>query len=95
MQTRSPFFDDLADIMTSATGAAAGIGEEVKSIFRAQADKFIAEMDLVSREEFDVQKALIEKLVQDNAALHAQIDAIKKAGEKPAPAKRGTRKPKA
>lgn len=82
MQTRSPFFDELADIMTSAAGAAAGVGEEMKTIFRTQGDKFIAEMDLVSREEFDVQKAIIEKLAKDNAQLRAEIDAIKKASQK-------------
>ncbi len=93
MQTRSPIFDDLADIMTSAAGAAAGAGEEVKSIIRAQADRFIADMDLVSREEFEAQKALTQKLLDDNQELRAQIKAIKTAGKQPASAK--PRKPKA
>ncbi len=93
MQTRSPFFDDLADIMTSAAGAAAGAGEEVKSVIRAQADRFIADMDLVSREEFEVQKALTQKLLEDNEVLRAEIAAIKSAGKKPV--SRKPRKPKA
>ncbi len=92
MQTRSPIFDDLADIMTSAAGAAAGAGEELKSIFRAQADRFIADMDLVSREEFEALKAMTQKLHEDNLALHSKIDALKKAGKKPAATKTKARK---
>ncbi len=84
MQTRSPFFDDLADIMTSAAGAAAGAGEEVKSLFRAQADRFIADMDLVSREEFDALKAMVRKLQDDNQALRAQIEGLQASGQKAA-----------
>jgi BMFP domain-containing protein YqiC len=94
MQTRSPIFDDLADIMTSAAGAAAGAGEEIKSIFRAQADRFIADMDLVSREEFETLKAMTQKLHDDNQALRAEIDALKKAGKKTAAPKTRARKTK-
>ncbi len=93
MQTRSPILDDLADIMTSAAGAVSGVGEEVKSALRTQADRFIADMDLVSREEFDALKALCQKLAADNEALHSKIDALEKKRDKRAPARRRTRKP--
>ncbi len=93
MQTRSPILDDLADIMTSAAGAVSGVGEEVKAAFRAQADRFIADMDLVSREEFDALKTLCQKLAADNEALRARIDALEKNRDKRAPARRRTRKP--
>jgi len=95
MQTRSPIFDDIADIMTSAAGAAAGVGEEMKAVFRTQADRFIADMDLVSREEFEAVKALTQKLHEDNQALRSEIDALKKAGKKTAAPKPRARKPKA
>ena len=92
MQTRSPILDDLADIMTSAAGAVSGVGEEVKSAFRAQADRFIADMDLVSREEFEVLQAQVSKLAEDNAMLRSRIDALEKTRNKRAPAKRRPRK---
>jgi BMFP domain-containing protein YqiC len=92
MQTRSPIFDDLADIMTSAAGAAAGAGEEVKSLIRAQADRFIADMDLVSREEFEAHKALVQNLIKENQKLAAEIEALKKPAKKTARAKPRSRK---
>ncbi len=84
MQTRKPVFDDLADIMTSAAGAAMGIKEELGAVVRAQADRMVAEMDLVSREEFDILKAEL-------AQLRTEIEAVK-AAKKPAAKARRTRK---
>lgn len=68
--------DDLSNLMTNAVGAIKGVGDEVKAMGRSQAEKFVQEMDLVSREEFDVLKARL------NAAL-AEIETLK-AAKKPA-----------
>jgi BMFP domain-containing protein YqiC len=68
--------DDLSNLMTNAVGAIKGVGDEVKAMGRSQAEKFVQDMDLVSREEFDVLKARLD------AAL-AEIDALK-AAKKPA-----------
>ena len=67
--------DDLSNLMTNAVGAIKGVGDEVKAMGRSQAEKFVQEMDLVTREEFDVLKARL------NAAL-AEIETLK--GKKPA-----------
>jgi BMFP domain-containing protein YqiC len=69
MQTQSSVFDDLARLMTGAMGMAQGMSEEAKGFMRAQADRFVAEMDLVGREEFDALKA-------ENAALKARLEAL-------------------
>jgi BMFP domain-containing protein YqiC len=58
MQTQSSLFDDLARLMTGAMGMAQGVGDEAKSFMRAQADRFVAEMDLVGRDEFEAVKQL-------------------------------------
>ena len=63
--------------MTNAVGAIKGVGDEVKAMGRSQAEKFIQEMDLVSREEFDVLKARLD------AAL-AEIEALKTGKKAPA-----------
>ena len=68
--------DDLSNLMTNAVGAIKGVGDEVKAMGRSQAEKFIKDMDLVSREEFDVLKARLD------AAL-AEIEVLK-GGKKPA-----------
>jgi BMFP domain-containing protein YqiC len=80
MQTRNPFLDEFAKLTTGAMGLAEAAGEEARTAFRAQADRFVADMDLVRRDEFDALKAEI-------AALRAEIAALKspaKTAKKPA-----------
>lgn len=60
MQTKSPFIDDLAQLMTNAMGAAQGMGDEMRAMFRAQAERLVADMDLVEREEHEAMKALAQ-----------------------------------
>jgi BMFP domain-containing protein YqiC len=72
MQTRNPILDEFAKLTTGAMGLAQAAGEEAKTAFRTQADRFAAEMDLVRRDEFDVLKAEI-------AALRAEVAALKPA----------------
>jgi BMFP domain-containing protein YqiC len=69
MQTRNPLLDEFAKITTSAMGLAQAAGEEAKAAFRAQSDRFIAEMDLVRRDEFDALRAEIAALRSEIAAL--------------------------
>ncbi len=71
MQTRNPFLDEFAKLTTGAMGLAQAAGEEAKSAWRAQADRFVADMDLVRRDEFDALKAEI-------AALRAEVAELKK-----------------
>jgi BMFP domain-containing protein YqiC len=70
MQTRSPLLDEFARLTTGAMGLAQAAGEEAKAAFRAQGDRFVAEMDLVRRDEFDALKAEV-------AALRAELAALK------------------
>jgi BMFP domain-containing protein YqiC len=70
MQTRNPLLDEFAKITTSAMGLAQAAGEEARAAFRAQADRFAAELDLVRRDELDAVKAEL-------AALRAEIAALR------------------
>jgi BMFP domain-containing protein YqiC len=62
MQTRNPFLDEFSKLGTSAMGLAQAAGEEAKAAFRAQSDRFVAEMDLVRRDEFDALRAEVAAL---------------------------------
>jgi len=84
MQTRNPLLNDFAELMTDAFAAAQAAGEEAQSVFRAQADKMAARMDLVSREEFDAVKAVAQAARDEADALKARIEALEKAVTKPA-----------
>ncbi|WP_312204729.1 accessory factor UbiK family protein [Brevundimonas sp.] len=83
MRTRNPLLDEFAKLTTGAMGLAQAAGEEAKAAWRAQADRFVAEMDLVRRDEFDVLKDEI-------AALRAEITALKAAAPAPKKAAKGS-----
>ena len=73
MQSQNPFLDEMAKLTTAAMGMAQAAGDEAKTAFRAQADRMVAEFDLVRRDELDALKA-------DIAALRAEVAALKVAG---------------
>ena len=92
MQSRNKPLADISNLVANAVGAAKGIGDELKAMTRSQAEKFVADMDLVTRDEFDVLKARLD------AAL-GEIDALKdqrttqKTTQKTAP-KTATKRPR-
>jgi len=83
MQTQNPFLDEMAKLSTAAMGLAQAAGEEAKAAFRAQADRMVAEFDLIRRDDFDALKAEV-------AALRAEVEALRGASpQKAAPSKAG------
>jgi len=72
MQSQNPFLDELAKMTTGAMSLAQAAGEEAKAALRAQGDRFVADMDLVRREE-------VEALRSEVAELRAEILALKAA----------------
>ena len=75
-QIKSQFFDELANIMTNAAGAAQGVSKEIETLFRSQGEKMLHEMDLVTREEFDVVKEMAARAREENEDLKARIEAL-------------------
>jgi BMFP domain-containing protein YqiC len=69
MQTQNPFLDEFAKLTTAALGLAQAAGEEARTAFRAQAEKFVADFDLVRRDELDALKAELQLLRDEVAAL--------------------------
>lgn len=86
-QTSNRLLDEVAKLMTDAAGAAQGLRQEAEGLMRAQAEKMLAGMDVVKREEFEVVKAMSEKARAENerlaglvAALEARIAALEAQG---------------
>lgn len=69
MQSQNPFLDELAKMTTNAMSLAQAAGEEAKTAMRAQADRFVADMDLVRRDELVALKAEVAELRAELAAL--------------------------
>ena len=83
MQSQQPFIDEMAKLTTSAMGLAQAAGDEAKAAFRAQADRFVADMDLVRRDELDALKAEMTALREEIAALKGTKTAKAKAASDP------------
>jgi hypothetical protein len=62
--------------MTSAMGVAQGLQDEARTFLRAQADRVVADMDLVGREEFEAVKQMAREAQAEAAALRARLEAL-------------------
>lgn len=69
MQTDNRLFDDLSRIATGALGTLQGVKGEVEQAFRQRLERALAEMDLVSREEFETVRAMAQAAREENIRL--------------------------
>ncbi len=69
MQTQNPFLDEMAKLTQAAIGVAQAAGEEAKTALRAQSDRWVADLDLIRRDEFEALKAEVANLRAQIAAL--------------------------
>jgi BMFP domain-containing protein YqiC len=76
MQTQNRILDDLARVAASAVGAVQGARQEVEAAIRARLEKMLADMDLVTRDEFEVVKAMAEKAREENERLAERLAAL-------------------
>lgn len=75
-QTNNRLFDEFAKLATDAAGVAQGVRREVETAFRAQAERFLADMDVVSREEHEVVKEMAARMRLENDVLRDQIASL-------------------
>ncbi|MBP2275820.1 MULTISPECIES: accessory factor UbiK family protein [Sphingomonas] len=76
MQSDNKIFDDLAKFLNGAAGTLAGVGREAEAGARARAKEWIGGLDFVSRDEFEVVKAMAAAARDDADALRARLDAL-------------------
>jgi len=79
MQSRNKFLDDMSQLMTNAMGVAQGARTEAETAFKGWIDRWMAEHNFVSREEFDAVRAMAQKAREENEALAARIAALEAA----------------
>ncbi len=73
MQTRNKILDDMSQLMTNAMGVAQGAREEAENAMKSMMDRWLADRDFVTREEFDAVRAMAQKAREENAALEQRI----------------------
>ena len=76
MQSRNKVFDDLSQLMTNAMGVSQGAKDEEETAMKGMIDRWLADRDFVTREEFDAVRAMAQKAREENEALKARIEAL-------------------
>jgi BMFP domain-containing protein YqiC len=99
-QTSNRLLDEFAKLMTDAAGVAQGMRREVETAVKSQAERFLGEMNVVQREEFEAVREMAVRAREENEALRRRVEELELrigAGASGAdaasePAKRGARK---
>lgn len=76
MQTRNKVLDDISQLMTNAMGVAQGAKSEAETAMKSLLDRWLADRDFVTREEFDAVRAMAQKAREENDALKSRLDAL-------------------
>ena len=61
MQTSNRLFDDLARVASGAFNTLSGLREEIETRVRERVERMAADLDLVTREEFDAVRTMAAK----------------------------------
>lgn len=85
MQTRNKIFDDISQLMTNAMGVAQGAKDEAETAMGSWVDRWLADRDFVTREEFEAVSAMAKKARAENDALAARLVALEKPARKTKP----------
>ena len=76
MAPRGRIFDDMAKLMTDAAGVAQGVRREAETAVKTQAERLLASMDVVSREEFEAVRDMAATARDENDALKKRLAAL-------------------
>lgn len=76
MQTKNKFMDDIGQMMTNAMGVAQGAKDEADTAMKGLIDRWLADRNFVTREEFDAVWGMAQKAREQTDALSARLDAL-------------------
>jgi len=98
MQTNNRLFDDLARVASGAFNTLSGLREEIETRVRERVERMAADLDLVTREEFDAVRTMAakaraaqEELEARVAKLEAELQAAREVPPAPTKAPRAAR----
>jgi len=76
MQIKNKFMDDIGQMMTNAMGVAQGAKDEAETAMKGLVDRWLADRNFVTREEFEAVRGMAQKAREQNDALAARLDAL-------------------
>ena len=91
MQSKNKFFDDAAKMFGGTASALIGLRREIETLIQQQFERFLASMDLVTRDEFEAVRQMSRKARSEQEALVARIERLEsKIQSKKTPQRRKT-----
>ena len=87
MVNKSKILSDLSKIAVDAMSTFSGLKKEIETLVSLRVNKIINKMNLVKRDEFDVLKKMVQKVLIEN-------EELKKSQKKPIFTKKKTSKKK-
>ena len=76
MQVKNKILDDIAKTATGLAGSFTNVKGEIDVAIQSHLEKIMADMDIVSREEFTVVKKMATKAREENEALKKRIEQL-------------------
>lgn len=73
MQVDSKLLDDLARVASGAMGTVFGVRDEMEAQMRQRLERVLARMDVVSREEFEVVRAMAARAREEQETLERRV----------------------
>ena len=78
MSTNNKIFDDISRMMTNAMGVAQGAKDEAETAMKGWVDRWLADRNFVTREEFEAVRDMAIKARTENSELKARLDALER-----------------
>ena len=72
-QTSNRLMDEFAKLMTDAAGVAQGVRREIETAVRAQVERFLGDMDVVQREQFEAVREMAARARDENEELRRRL----------------------
>jgi len=77
MSQGSRIFDDLGKLMNDAAGVADGVRREIETAVKSQVQRFVADMDLVKREDYDALRELVANQGEEIGQLKKELAGLR------------------
>lgn len=73
MQINNRFIDDLARVASGALGVASGVRDEVEAMLRERFQRYLSDLSLVTRDEFDAAREMAAKAREGEERLMVRL----------------------
>jgi BMFP domain-containing protein YqiC len=78
-QTSNRLLDDFAKMMTDAAGVAQGVRREFETVVRSQAERFLGDLNVVQREEFEAVREMAARARDEAEVLKRRVTELEAA----------------